>query len=647
MRYPTKQAKSLALAGLFFLNSISSSSAQDISVQLDGQRLPFDQPPTRVQGRLMVPLRGIFEALKADVVYDGPTRSIQATKDSRVIQLQLGSRQAVIDGQTRILDVPANTIGGRTMVPLRFVAESLGAGVKWDGATKTVLMTSNGAPSVTGNASPTAQVDSGAQDGPKIDRFFHSATTELSPGDALNIVVYGEPKSQASFEILGSTNQIALREVGPGRYERRWIIPNGFSVNKGVLLAHLQMNGRETAMEAERQITIVSRATSSIPPSTWSEFPSASSVSRSLRPQIRATFPSDVQHNSIRLFVDGVDYSRRAQLRGRVVSWFPDFNMSVATHRVQLQALNSHGQRLSHTWDFRVDPQGSVTNSAQGFVLNETRPSNGTTVTSRPEIGALFNGNVREIEFFVDNISMANQRDVQRLTNGVLWTPAQDLSAGQHRARVKAVDQNGQVLEREWNFVVSTSGITRFTISPTQASSGENVTLSLQAPRGATGSFTVGQVRNIRLREVSPGRYQGNYQVRQSDRDQAVVSASLRLGNGQVIQGNSPTPLVFEASPTFTVSNLGNGMTVAPNFSVRGTGSPGKTIFVEIAYSSRKLVDVLTGQTRTVRTQGVVRSNGSYDIPVDAGVVKAGQQFKLVVSDGQNESVEMDLTRNR
>src|SRR5690606_36062351 len=151
--------------------------AQDISVQLDGRSLQFDQPPARIGGRLLVPLRGIFEALQADVVYDGPTRSIQATKGSRVVQLQLGSRTAIIDGRTTYLDVPADTVGGRTMVPLRFVSEALGADVKWEGATKTVRLSSTGG----ADTNPPPNDNPPSADGPRIDRVFHSATRTVSP----------------------------------------------------------------------------------------------------------------------------------------------------------------------------------------------------------------------------------------------------------------------------------------------------------------------------------------------------------------------------------------------------------------------------------------------------------------------------------
>ncbi|HIB64000.1 MAG TPA: copper amine oxidase N-terminal domain-containing protein, partial [Phycisphaerales bacterium] len=227
--------KKFIISSLTFCLLSAPAWAQGISVELDGRQLYFDQPPAMMGGRLLVPLRGIFEALKADVVYDGATRSIQATKGSRVVQLQLGSRTAVIDGRTLFLDVPADTIGGRTMVPLRFVSEALGADVKWEGSTKTVRLSSTGGQESvdTGNSNTTPPESA---NGPKIDTVFHNGTTVLQPGKTLDVIVYGEPGGTATFEILGVTSQISLPEVSSGKYQTRWTIPNGMVVEKGVLL---------------------------------------------------------------------------------------------------------------------------------------------------------------------------------------------------------------------------------------------------------------------------------------------------------------------------------------------------------------------------------------------------------------------------
>jgi len=113
------------------------------TVILDNQRLSFDVPPTIENGRTLVPLRAIFEALGADVEWDGQTRTVTAAKDNIQIKLQIGSTTAYKNDSPVQLDVPAKIINNRTLVPLRFVSEALGAKVDWYGPTQTITITSS------------------------------------------------------------------------------------------------------------------------------------------------------------------------------------------------------------------------------------------------------------------------------------------------------------------------------------------------------------------------------------------------------------------------------------------------------------------------------------------------------------------------
>jgi hypothetical protein len=118
----------------------SAVFAQAIRVYVDQQLVTFDVPPVVIQGRVLVPLRGIFERLGATVDYDAPTQHIVAIRGQQNVELTVGSRQAHVNGVPKLLDVPAFTINNRTMVPLRFISESLGADVRWDDATQTILI---------------------------------------------------------------------------------------------------------------------------------------------------------------------------------------------------------------------------------------------------------------------------------------------------------------------------------------------------------------------------------------------------------------------------------------------------------------------------------------------------------------------------
>lgn len=112
-----------------------------IKVKVNGRPLTFDVSPTIVNGKTLVPLRAIFEALGAEIFWDGATGTVTGTKGDVKVSLTLESREATVNGRKVGLEVPATNVDGRTLVPARFIAESLGAQVGWDDASRTVLIT--------------------------------------------------------------------------------------------------------------------------------------------------------------------------------------------------------------------------------------------------------------------------------------------------------------------------------------------------------------------------------------------------------------------------------------------------------------------------------------------------------------------------
>lgn len=90
-------------------------------------------------GRTLVPLRAIFEALGAEVFWNGETQTVTAKKGDTEIQLVIGG-EAYKNGQLIPLDVPAKSFNGRTLVPLRFVSEALGCQTGWNSETQTITI---------------------------------------------------------------------------------------------------------------------------------------------------------------------------------------------------------------------------------------------------------------------------------------------------------------------------------------------------------------------------------------------------------------------------------------------------------------------------------------------------------------------------
>jgi hypothetical protein len=127
-----------ALAAFAIAPRAADAQAANVTIDVNGQPLTFDQPPVERAGRIYVPLRGVFERLGASVVY--ANGQINATSGSHQIALQIGSPSATVDGAQQTLDSPPFLLGGRTLVPLRFISQALGASVNFDQGTQTVYV---------------------------------------------------------------------------------------------------------------------------------------------------------------------------------------------------------------------------------------------------------------------------------------------------------------------------------------------------------------------------------------------------------------------------------------------------------------------------------------------------------------------------
>lgn len=130
----------LAMFLLLVLAISFAVTAGAVSLYVDTDLIQTDVPPTIVDGRTLVPMRAIFEALGAEVEWDGETRTATGTLDGHTVEIQVGETTAYVDGEARTLDVPAQLIQSRTMVPARFISEALGCTVTWDGETKTAAV---------------------------------------------------------------------------------------------------------------------------------------------------------------------------------------------------------------------------------------------------------------------------------------------------------------------------------------------------------------------------------------------------------------------------------------------------------------------------------------------------------------------------
>ncbi len=136
----------LGFTGVFLPGGVCSAEGavlekpDIINVVVDGRNIDLDQPPVIKDQRVLVPLRGIFEAIGADIVWNQESQTVTGRKGYDVFSIGIGSTKAVANDREFNLEVPACIINNRTMVPVRFAAESVGADVQWDGDNKTVLI---------------------------------------------------------------------------------------------------------------------------------------------------------------------------------------------------------------------------------------------------------------------------------------------------------------------------------------------------------------------------------------------------------------------------------------------------------------------------------------------------------------------------
>lgn len=115
------------------------AATPQVTVILDGKQLTFtDVAPVVEEGRTLVPLRAIFEAMGAKVDWNQDAKTATAVKGDTTVVLKLDDVSPTINGEVKKIDVPAKVVNNRTLAPLRFVGEAFGGTVEWDQATYTV-----------------------------------------------------------------------------------------------------------------------------------------------------------------------------------------------------------------------------------------------------------------------------------------------------------------------------------------------------------------------------------------------------------------------------------------------------------------------------------------------------------------------------
>gem|GEM_PF-3329919 len=120
--------------------ALPAAAGEPVKISINGSLLATDVDPVIVEGRTMVPIRAIAEGFGADVAWNGQKKQVTIEKSGNVVILVVNDVNALVDDAQVQMDVTPQIVNGRTMIPARFVSSALGAQVDWDGINRVVLI---------------------------------------------------------------------------------------------------------------------------------------------------------------------------------------------------------------------------------------------------------------------------------------------------------------------------------------------------------------------------------------------------------------------------------------------------------------------------------------------------------------------------
>lgn len=372
-------ALGLAIAG--------SSLGQTINVFVNGEPVRFASvPPQRIDGRVLVPLRGVMEKLGAYVSYQASTKTVTANRGDVDLQLTLGQKIAVLNGREVTLDVPAMEYRGSTLVPLRFMGEALGVDVRWDAAAYAVrISTETGA-----ETNPTDPPATGGSANIDIENFDVSATTAMRAGSTVEFTLRGTPGGTASVQIPGVIKDVPLKETTRGVYTGSFTVPNNsktsITVSKATAIAKLAVGKEERLIQAATTFQVDNQ-----PPAITAATPDNNGRVNSLRPNITAVFDDQsgtgVDANEVRIQVDGKDVTSDATITNNLLAYRPAKELTAGKHEVVVEVRDMAGNRATKTWTFNIVDKANVITSFKHDAAREIQPGDEITftLTGEPE----------------------------------------------------------------------------------------------------------------------------------------------------------------------------------------------------------------------------------------------------------------------
>lgn len=637
----------LALVMTGSLVSIAPVQAQTVQVIVDGSSVFFDQPPVVVGGRVLVPLRGVFERLGAFVQWNPVNNTVLASRGATQVQLTIGSRQAFVNGRQVLLDVPAMAVRGRTLVPLRFVSEAMGARVDWDPVSRTVMIFSSPLaqppqppvvqppvvqpplPPVPGQSvieGTVFRVDLAnqrlfVQRGDQIHTVVVTANTaitrvntatgqggavslaEVRVGDQVTVTLDAQGRAilvrVQAREVSGRIDAIAGRTI---------VLSSGqvFTLSED---ARIIVGGRETTvadLRAGMEVTLrLNPQTNQVVEVT------AQAVAQPPAAQVRITA---FAHNVTRPL--RADETVAVELRGTpggqaafdifgVAQGIPMQEVSPGVYRGTYR-VRSGDNVLSATifGHLRVGSQEAVPVASSTQITIDTRAP---VIRDRfPDPGAVINNTRPNILITFDDQGgsgvnpaasalIVNEQNVTaRATitaTAMAYTPPDPLPQGAVTVRVVLRDRAGNETGDSWAFsigVVQGALIRAVTVNPTTPlQPGQVLTVTAIGEPGGRATFSIeGVVENIPMVETQSGLYVGQFTVgpQHAAVNARIVVTLTRGGQTSRAEATSRLTVVGQQAPSPTIIAPAAGTRVGAPIVIRGTALPGSTVVVRVDY---------------------------------------------------------------
>jgi hypothetical protein len=211
--------------------STVAQAAQKITILVDGKTVESDVP-AYIDGnnRTMVPIRFVAEALQGNVSWDGKVKKVTIARNNTTILLWIGKKSYSVNNASQNMDTIPNIKEGRTMVPLRFVAESLCCQVTWDSKNYIVRVESDNGydlPEIT----DLREIEVSANDPNKVDVNMLADITEPDFEGQLNDIYNVLASKHGADTAKQVVDYCSLKKDRWTNVDRkRWTTPAGYLI---------------------------------------------------------------------------------------------------------------------------------------------------------------------------------------------------------------------------------------------------------------------------------------------------------------------------------------------------------------------------------------------------------------------------------